>query len=369
LLLTASISGEYFCDMPRSGDEADIQRLYALPMPGAISLSLQVEPNYQHAASIQGDRHDMVVVRRRSDEQVVAIGSRSVRELWINGELRRVGYLSGLRNMPGVRLPRRLIAQTFDQLLSMRRPDEVDYDLTSIMADNVTARRALERGVKGLPRYSPVGEIVTLTVPTGPKRGLLPPFRRLENADMPRVAALLRSDGCASHARPNWTLDALLCPDRGRGLRPESFIGCEHAGQLVACGAVWDQRAFKQTIVSALSPALARWRHWINAGCRFAGRVHLPRPNEMLPMVYASHLVFPHDRPGLLEQLLSGLRSLAAEMGAEAMVFGLPATHPAASHWMLKRQAWRARSVIYVVHHSVPPTLDDRPVWPEVAVL
>ena len=46
-----------------------------------------------------------------------------------------------------------------------RLADELPYDLTSIVSDNHTARRLLERGLPGLPRYLPVGEVIRTWAP------------------------------------------------------------------------------------------------------------------------------------------------------------------------------------------------------------
>lgn len=366
MLLTPRESGTYFCDTPRPGDDADLRDLGALAMPGPVSLSLRAGPDRRHAERVQGERRSVVVVRRRDDARIVACGSRSVRRLWMNGTVRRVGYLTGLRKTPGVLVPRRLVAEAFDRLLSMRRADECDYDLTSIMRDNAPARRLLERGVPGLPRYARIGAMVTLTVPARAGATATPPLRRLGDADVPRVAELLGRQARRAHGRPHWTPEALRCPERCRGLDPGSFVGYEDGGRLVACGAVWDQRAFKQVVVGGVAPALARWRPLVNLACRCGGRVPLPRPGDGLSAVYASHLAVPDDRPEIWPILLRGLQCLAARRGAGAVVLGLPAPHRSVAR---RGAAWRSHSVIYTVRHGEPPALDGRPVWPEAAVL
>ena len=156
-------SQRYRIDTPRPDDDAAISQLLRLPMDGRVRLSLRREPNRRLAAAIEGDRHHEVVVRQRSDGQVIAYGHRSVRRLWIDGRPQRVGYLGGLRLLPGVRLPRGLIAEAFAAMLATRRPDEAGFDITSIMSDNHAARRGLERGVPGLPTYTPLGEMMTMT--------------------------------------------------------------------------------------------------------------------------------------------------------------------------------------------------------------
>ena len=51
-------------------------------------------------------------------------------------------------------------------LRELQGADAVGFHLTAILARNETARRLLEAGLPGLPRYSPVAEIKTFTLAT-----------------------------------------------------------------------------------------------------------------------------------------------------------------------------------------------------------
>ncbi|HET9552787.1 MAG TPA: hypothetical protein VFP50_07455, partial [Anaeromyxobacteraceae bacterium] len=146
----------------RPGDEPALRRLLReSPFAGAVSLSLEREPDFQLAAAVEGDRHD-VVVARAPDGRVEGLASRSVRTAWVNGRPARLGYLGQLRAGAGGRGRVRLLRHGFRLLDAARRPDELPFDLTSIVSDNLPARRLLEAGLPGFPTYRPLGELVTL---------------------------------------------------------------------------------------------------------------------------------------------------------------------------------------------------------------
>lgn len=361
----------FVCDTPTPEDADDLLLLHSMPMGGAVSLSLRAGPDMRQAEAVRGARHHGVVVRRSADRRVVAVGTRSVMRVNLNGEPQRVGYLSGLRNTPGVRLPRGVVAEAFDRLAATRREDEAGFEFTSIMRDNHRARRGLERGVKGLPTYTPIGGMQTLAMRVGVEGTVRPPLRRLSEADMPAILQLLAECGRGAQLRPVWGAEVLACEDRCRGLDPCDFVGYEQAGRLVACGAVWDQRAYKQTVVARMAPALRRARTIINAGSRLTGQVALPAVGEALSAVYGSHLAVQGDAPGVWRRLVAGLRAVAAGKGAKALVLGVPDGHRLADGRLLRRPMRRAASVLYAVHQpgTQRPLLDGRPVWPEVAVL
>jgi len=78
------------------GEEADIRRLLREnPMPGQITLTLEREPDYFADANLPGTEKQTIIAHEGG--RVVCVGNCSVRERFVNGQRRRVGYLGGLR--------------------------------------------------------------------------------------------------------------------------------------------------------------------------------------------------------------------------------------------------------------------------------
>src|SRR5258708_4483905 len=77
-------------------DNADIRRLLREnPMTGRIGLSFEREPDYFADAGLAGELKQTIVARERG--RIVCSGSCTIRQRFINGGPRRVGYLGGLR--------------------------------------------------------------------------------------------------------------------------------------------------------------------------------------------------------------------------------------------------------------------------------
>ena len=77
-------------------DEAGIRRLLREnPMAGRIAITLEREPDYFADARLPATEKQTIIARE--DGRVVCTGSCAIREHFINGEPRRVGYLGGLR--------------------------------------------------------------------------------------------------------------------------------------------------------------------------------------------------------------------------------------------------------------------------------
>src|SRR5882762_6690628 len=89
------INGLSFVVATRAHEAAIRQLLRDTPMQGQISLSMQREPSFFEAAAIEGTEHRTIIAIEA--DRVIAAGSVSVRNRFINGQPTRVGYLSGLR--------------------------------------------------------------------------------------------------------------------------------------------------------------------------------------------------------------------------------------------------------------------------------
>lgn len=366
-------SGDLVVDLATPADEPELRRLLRdNPMDGAIRVSLEREPDAFLAAAVEGDPHHTIVARDPRTGTVVGMGSRSVWNAFVNGEPRRLGYLSQLRVDRAFRGRRHLLAAGYALLRNLRGPDETSFDLTSIIADNRTARRLLGAEVPGLPRYRELAPFVTLILssprPRRPPQGVQ--VERGTPASLKGVADCLARNRRRYQAAPFFSEDDLLSPERSRGLAPESFHLALADGRVAGCLALWDQSGFKQAVVRGYAPRLARWRPWIN---RLAPLLHTPRlpdPGSTLPHAYVSHLAVDEDDPDLFQALIESACAESRSAGYASLVLGLAARHPWLA-WLRRR--FRAReypSILYTVHwDDEEAVLDDRLPHVEAALL
>lgn len=372
--LTTQRAPRFNCDAATPGDEPAIRALLRQPMPGRLSLSLEHGPDHRGALAIAGPRYDEVVVRDgRAGGSVIGYGYRAVRSVWANGESVQAGYLGGLRCDTSLRAAFRVLGRAFGYLEAGRRPGEVPYDFTSILADNTTIRRGLEKGLPGLPRYVPIGEMLTLTMRTcrrragGPRRGRARPATL---ADAPAIAGVLADHGRRFNGQPDWggvagrQSSTLQAPGFG------DFVVSEKQGRINACLAVWDQRGARQIVVRQMSPGLRRARPLLNVHARLTGRPALPRAGSGLALAFASHAAFDPEDAGTASALIDTARSQAFDRGIKLLSLGLPADHPCVGPITRRYKPWVTKSVIYAVARDPAAVhLDGRTVWMEIATL
>ena len=347
-------------------------------LPGWVSLRFEREPNYFHAVSVQGDRHHALVARDAANARISAMHTRVVRRVYIDGIVQRLGYLGQLRtddSLPkGFWRYRRLMREGFEAGRRLcRAADELPYDLTSILADNRPARRFLEAGLRGLPRYTPVANWHTLVFSSRTRPGRSSAVRRASHADVPAIARLLNDCNARMQFAPVWTEADLLCARRSRGLSPTDFVVAESDGRLSACVAVWDQRAFKQTIVDDYRPAVRYTRPAINLLAPLLRLPKLPAIGATLRDGWLSHFAMRDSNAELAHELLRAAFQLARSKGLEQVMLGLSDTCVERLALRRKLKPWVYGSILYSVHwpdETVElPDVSRRDIYVETATL
>ena len=235
-------------------------------MDGLIQVALTREPSVRHAESIEGTRHQTFLARGR-DGALVGMGTRSVRRAFHRGQVAALGYLGQLRTRGRACGIKRLRAG-FAELDAGRLADELPFDLTAIVSDNEPARRLLERGLPGLPKYTPVGEIETLVFST--RTSARDAGMCLEQGELPSFVEHLNTHHRQHAFAPAWHEADFESPaTRDLETAHIRVLRDQDAG-IRAGGAVWDQRAFKQAVITGYGPALQRARPLVNVGLRLS---------------------------------------------------------------------------------------------------
>lgn len=356
-------------DVAARDDDADIRRLLrSNPMPGLISLSLEREPDYFADHDLPGEETQTVVARENG--RLLCAGSCVVRQRFVNGRPRRVGYLGGLRLDAAAAGRFDVLRRGYQFFQELQQAAPADFYFTSIAEENARARSVLERALPGMPRYEFVMRFVTLVLSVRRKTNIrMRPGTARLTAELTDV---LNRGGQRRQFAPCWSEEWLrgLAP---LGLQPGDFVTARQSAGATGCAALWDQRRFKQVVVRGYSRWLARSRTLLNWGTRLVGRPGLPSPGYPLAIAFCSHLASTDGDPALAAKLISNVQTLAASRGVEWLVVGFAANDPCLD--VVRRSfPWREyHTRIYVVSWpglgGTVGELDDR-VWaPEGALL
>jgi hypothetical protein len=352
-------------------DDAELRRLLReTPMAGAIRLSFERESDAFAADATEGDFHQTLIARDPGG-RIVAMGGRSIRDAWINGQPTRLGYLGQLRISPQYR-GRDTVVGGYNFLRDLHADGRTPFYLTSVMADNLPARRLLEAGVRGLPKYRPIGDWFTLAIPTRRRHPAGIDAVGAGRADADAIADCLARNNQRFEFAPVWNARDLQGSARTPAWCIQDVSVIRRPGRIAGCAAAWDQRSFKQVVVRGYGGPLGRWRRAINLLAPFTGWPRLPEVGRELRQAYLSAVAVDDDDPALFATLLARTLHVAATRGCDYLIAGFAADHPLLD--VARRFRHRAvRSTLYCVHwpdgQRAVDALDSRIIHVEVATL
>lgn len=351
-----TVGEEVVVDFATGDDDAELRRLLReTPMPGTVSLTMQREPSYARAATIEGDTHRTVTAREVTSGRLVGLGSRSAMNAYVNGRLQRLGYFGHVRIEPRFRGGKGLLKRGFSRLKEQHDREDAPFCFTTIIEDNLPARRALGSGWAGLPTYRELDVITSLAIPLWRPRRVATRTARytLRTAgaeDLPDLAECLQRHHARYQLAPCWTAEDLASPERTRGLAPHDFTVAESNGKIVACCALWDQTPFKQIVVHDLKGALRTWRPLVNRLGPAFGVPRLPLPGQPFRFAFLSHLALPADDADLALALVTQAQNRALHRGYAYVSLGLSVRHPLLKLFARTFRHISYRAILYAAH-------------------
>jgi hypothetical protein len=306
------------------------------PMPGSIALTYEREPDYFIAAAMEGTLSQTIVQVEDASGEILGMGTRILRPLFLNGEAVEVGYMSHLRaNLNqswGLSLARQL-SRAFGRFHELHADGRVPFYLMSVIADNLPAQRLLTAELPGLPHAHAYTRMYTYAI--SPRRLQaeipLPNGIRLQSgtsAHVDEIVASLQRNAQRQQFSPHWTSANLFSPIQAPNLHPEDFLLAIKDSRMLGCLALWDQSPFKQIVVRGYHGGMRRARPLINLLTRFMDVPRLPPVGTPLSYCFVSHLAVDHDDPQVFASLLRAAYNATYRRGFNYFLLGMAETNP-----------------------------------------
>ncbi len=316
----------------RLADPSDDDALRAIlaqtEMDGSIGLSFRREPSFFTAEQAGNIDSQTLVYADRETGRVTGFGGRTIRRAYVGGRAVDVGYLSMLRGLPETRGGIGL-ARGYAYLKRLHADGKAPFYYTTILDENQSARSLLTSGRAGLPIYTPIATLVTYLLPLRRAVSTASDFVVRADADLLPPAV---------HCLDDWNRRHQLAPVVGiedLAANTSMFPGFDFRDMyLVLDGnrvtgtlGVWDQQAFKQTIVASYSPNMRRIRPLYNAFARMRGIPSLPAIGAPVKTVYAAFVSSADDDPCVMESLIGAARRDWSGRGFDYLALGIVQGH------------------------------------------
>lgn len=384
-LATRPSSAIRFTVATKDDDPAIRRLLRDNPMRGEISVSFEREPDYFHGTQIAGAEDQTILAFRK--DRLACVGRCSIRDRYINGEIRRVGYLSDLRLDHTVQGRFDILRRGYQFFHELQEDHPADFYFTSISADNLRSIRFLERGLPGMPRYERMVDFVTFLVPVPRTK------RRVKQLDV-KSSSRLKSTGIevvagSDHAiyslvealnsqakrfnlSATWSQEC-VCSMQGHSLDLSRFAIFARGGKIAGCTALWDQRSFKQTVIRGYSRRTLFFRPLLNLAADLLGATRLPTVGSTLTHGFLSPLAVPLDDHRALIAIVESSVLAAANRGLEYLTLGFASNDPRLAiirnHFRCREYRNHLFQVRWPNENSPRITLNENLIFPEVSLL
>ncbi|MFA6216700.1 MAG: hypothetical protein WDL87_03505 [Candidatus Omnitrophota bacterium] len=357
-------------------DQAIRKVIENTPMEGKIGIAFKREPSYFAAATVGNEFHQTIIATEESSGDIVAVGSRSIKSAYINGEVSPVGYLSSLRIKDNYR-NNLLLARGYEYLNKLHQDKKAPLYITSIVSDNVPALGLLTSERAGLPRYRDLGSYCTTAIGLSRRnhdlRGGLTIIRG-SHKNIDAIVACLNRNGKNKQFYPYYTKELFLS---GNGMLRDfvldNFYAAVKDDAIVGVAAKWDQGNFKQTLVTGYRGSLRFIKAFYNLGAALAGLPLLPRPNTRLKLLYAGFIAVDNNDEGIFRALLRALYNGAAASGYDYLLVGLcqndPLLKPIREGYCFIKYESRVFAVVWDDGLDLYNKLDGRIPYLELATL
>ena len=369
----------YQFELASEVDDADLRQiLSSTPMEGEVAVTFRREPSYFAASVVEGPFRQVVAARERATNRIIGFGSRSVRTLYVNGAPTPVGYLSSLRLLPGHR-NMGLIARGFSYFRELHADGQVDYYLTTIAEGNDRALAILTSGRAGLPHYRFLQRYFTLAIPLrGSRRRHALVNSRLEvraagQNDIPEIVAFMSEWGPRRNFFPAYEREDLFGPESSlHQLSVKDVLLATRGSRIVGLLGIWNQAAFRQTVVEGYRGPLRWLLPAYNLWSRLRGRPALPKAGHSLRYLTAALPLVAGGETAILSKLIEHAQQVPGLQEHDYLLVGLAESDPLCS--MARRHASASYATrIYLVawegSEEFASKLDGRPLYLELGCL
>lgn len=237
----SSRSERFSFSLAKPEDGPEILKVYeSLDFKGDISVMYTRRPDPLASLAMEGDEVLLPLMQDNSTGRIAGMGCWILRQAYIDGQIKRVCYLMSLKILPDYQRRMPHLKEVYAHLYALTK-GKVDLYYTTILKENITAQRMLEKKRPQMPEYRYGGDYTVYNIKTGgrlPRHG----YTIIRGAD-PEGAKFYQHHAKDSDlASPDLTL---------HGIGPEDMYVMRSAtGEILAVCYLWNQQPWKQHIVT-----------------------------------------------------------------------------------------------------------------------
>lgn len=318
-------------------------------MQGWVDMLMTRQPNYLNKQHYFGQEYPVLA---EQEGNVLGCCQLTKQQGFVDGQLVDLGYLNSLRVSENYRNKIRVLKEGFNYLKNFLSPP--NYCYTSIASDNKIARRILEKGVAGLPKYHLLGELYTFVIAKQRAKHLgLWQKEKQPQAIVSFYNKQARQYQLAPYLTEDWLIKSNL-----------PVLGYYQNSQLEGCAVLWNQQQFKQIVASHYHPLIGLLRPVYNGFAKLAKRPNLPQVKQVLDQSFLSFFQVQDQ-----QMIISLIKDALHHCQTSLLTLSLAKKHPQAQAIIDTFKPFVYKTRMYGVELVASPVWEKQMLNPEAAIL
>ncbi|MBI5207740.1 MAG: hypothetical protein HY934_08110 [Candidatus Firestonebacteria bacterium] len=273
------------------------------PMPGAIEVSYCREPNFYHGVDVCGKLNQTIIYEK--DNIVQSMACRYIKPMFINGEVKNFGYLSGLRISADYRKGV-ILGKGYNELKNLHSDKKTPGYISTIIENNLPASNILESGRATLPKYKDIGKYYVYMVFFN--RFIKHKRNKCEILDnnkvsLNRIIDFINRYGPERQFFPYYQ-ECDFMSNYTRDFNTKDFLVAVDNSEILGVIGIWDQQKFKQNVISNYNGIYSYAMPFINSCSSVLGFRSFPKQKEAVQSFIISFICIKNNNTFILTELL-----------------------------------------------------------------
>lgn len=270
----------------QSDGESILEILESSAAKGSIELLYTRRPNAYE--SYQKESDEAYVYGVKDEKQMLGTVAQIVRKVYIGGEIKKLGYVCGLKTAPDYQGNVNWVRTFIKNLVR----EDIDCYFCSIISDNVEAQRLFEKkrkktmNMEFLQGYTTYMLAPYFRFPVKNKNYV---FEQVTKETEDLVVQFLNREGVKKDFFP--VIESL---SQFTDLNSTDFYMLKDGEEIVAAGALWKQTAYRQYIVTKYG-GIFKFARIFNPILKMMGYIELPKEKEVLNFPMLSFFISKDD--------------------------------------------------------------------------
>jgi len=341
-------------------DHPQMEELYnSSPMDASLDILFAKNPSFIRANGVKG--YEVKTAIAEIGGEIIAAGTRSLSNNYINGIPGIMGYLSDLRISSKKVFKKRVLADFYLYFYNLMGRGQAGIHIMSILEDNRKAKAALTWNAKHnfIPNAVSLGLINTYFIfPLFKKKTACKyKIKRYEDEDLENIVEFLNKEGGKRNLFPAVSADYFKSLP---GFCVKDFLIAYEGSRIAGVMGKWNQSSFRQLILNSYKNKfkILKWLPFF------------PKEKKEIRMIYVSFAAVQNDNPAVFKELLTEFYNAYKKEGA--VVLSLHENDPfnnALNGFIKYVFKSRLYACDYKPAEELNKILDSRPVHVEAGLL